>query len=156
MWKKLLQIEVKTSSRLTDTSWSLKDLESNKLIWSKELYSAKRTIYKHERCIDIEKGYIFIIFNSNGIFFTSQYYKVVIDNDVVKYVERRVSFYSQNTVICSKNEYYNDNNSCTIDECNSDANQYTYKAGICIVDDGFNGTCNPQTLEYSSFTFNLL
>ena len=152
--KPLLQIEAKISGRPIDTSWSLTNVESDELIWSQGPYDALNIIHNHQKCVESDAGCVFAIFDYYGDFNTGQYCKLKINNMLVKHITGRLSFYSQDAIMRSEYKHCNDNNSCTVCECNSNTKQCSCKAGTCVVEDGCNRTCDPQTLECSSFTSN--
>ena len=113
----LLEFEVRTSSRPSDTSWNLKNTQSNQIVWSGGSYINAYTVYHHSKCIYSEESYLFTLLDSNGEFTTSQYYKLTIDGKDIKYTIGKLSFFADETVLCSKDEDCDDSKSCTIDTC---------------------------------------
>ena len=78
-----LTLEIQTDYFPHDVTWYISDTSNNKA-YSGGNYTSKNTLYTEEICVDPDVCYIITMYHSNGHTHGSGYYKIYIDNHLIK------------------------------------------------------------------------
>ena len=129
----MLEVEVKTDkSDPHQNRWTLKEIESDSIVWSFDEYDTENKVYYHTKCISNDKGYVFTFFDDSLYFYG--YYKILINGIITKEVNvDNLWLTSKETILCIKDEDCQDNlNICVISTCNISNKQCDYNVARSV------------------------